>query len=255
MKGYLSIGKVAKLKGVSIKSLRYYDEIGVFRPAYTDPVTNYRYYKEEQLPLLDAVSLCIELGIALRDFDKYRDETGTFRFRDLLYDGKLMAEQKIMDIRKRLETVQVALDTVEKTAQEARSFHASHLEKRAVLTAPYNPSEDNYSQKILRLFMLAQLLGMKAEYPAGLLYEYSEDGTVERFIFVHITGEADITDKRVRILPAGEYNCRKETTRVIDKGAYINELSLRGKHFLAIESDILEPDQNGHTVELQILVD
>ena len=169
MKGYLSIGKVAKLKGVSIKSLRYYDEIGVFRPAYTDPVTNYRYYKEEQLPLLDAVSLCIELGIALRDFDKYRDETGTFRFRDLLYDGKLMAEQKIMDIRKRLETVQVALDTVEKAAQEARSFHTSHLENRAVLTAPYNPSEDNYSQKILRLFMLAQLLGMKAEYPAGLL--------------------------------------------------------------------------------------
>ena len=81
MKGYLSIGKVAKLKGVSIKSLRYYDEIGVFRPAYTYPVTNYRYYKEEQLPLLDAVSLCIELGIALRDFDKYRDESGAFRFR------------------------------------------------------------------------------------------------------------------------------------------------------------------------------
>ena len=33
MKGYLSIGKVAKLKGVSVKSLRYYDEIGILKPA------------------------------------------------------------------------------------------------------------------------------------------------------------------------------------------------------------------------------
>ena len=49
MKGYLSIGKVAKLKNVSIKSLRYYDEIGIFKPALTDHTTGYRYYKESQL--------------------------------------------------------------------------------------------------------------------------------------------------------------------------------------------------------------
>ena len=47
MKGYLSIGAVSKRKGVSIKSLRYYDRIGVLRPAYINKDTNYRYYKEE----------------------------------------------------------------------------------------------------------------------------------------------------------------------------------------------------------------
>ena len=57
MKGYLSIGKVSKAKNVSIKSLRYYDEIGIFKPALTDHKTGYRYYKADQLYILDAISL------------------------------------------------------------------------------------------------------------------------------------------------------------------------------------------------------
>ncbi|MBR1691284.1 MAG: MerR family transcriptional regulator, partial [Lachnospiraceae bacterium] len=76
MSEYLSIGKVSKLKNVSIKSLRYYDELGIFRPAYINPKTNYRYYTRQQLPLLDAISLCIEIGIPLRDFDNYKDAKG-----------------------------------------------------------------------------------------------------------------------------------------------------------------------------------
>lgn len=40
-KKYLSIGEMAKLSGVHIKSLRYYDRIGVLKPAYVDPKTNH----------------------------------------------------------------------------------------------------------------------------------------------------------------------------------------------------------------------
>lgn len=76
MKGYLSIGKVAKQKNVSIKSLRYYDEIGIFKPALTDHTTGYRYYKENQLYILDAISLCLELGIPLKNMSGYCDTNG-----------------------------------------------------------------------------------------------------------------------------------------------------------------------------------
>ena len=34
MNQYLSIGKVSKMKNVSIKSLRYYDKIGILKPAF-----------------------------------------------------------------------------------------------------------------------------------------------------------------------------------------------------------------------------
>ena len=54
MSQYMSIGKVSKLKNVSIKSLRYYDQIGILKPAFVNTETNYRYYTKDQLYLLDA---------------------------------------------------------------------------------------------------------------------------------------------------------------------------------------------------------
>lgn len=40
----LSIGEFSKIANVHIKSLRYYDKLGVLKPIYVDPKTNYRYY-------------------------------------------------------------------------------------------------------------------------------------------------------------------------------------------------------------------
>ena len=41
MSKHLSIGQVAQIKGVHVKSLRYYDKIGILKPAYTDPNTGF----------------------------------------------------------------------------------------------------------------------------------------------------------------------------------------------------------------------
>ena len=49
MDGYMTIGEVAKVKQISIKALRYYEKIGILKPAYCDPDTGYRYYKNEQM--------------------------------------------------------------------------------------------------------------------------------------------------------------------------------------------------------------
>lgn len=41
---YYSIGTFSKLTGTTIAALRFYDREGIFRPAYTDKNTGYRYY-------------------------------------------------------------------------------------------------------------------------------------------------------------------------------------------------------------------
>ncbi len=43
-----TIREFAKLCGTTEKTLRYYDRIGILRPAYTDPENGYRYYREDQ---------------------------------------------------------------------------------------------------------------------------------------------------------------------------------------------------------------
>ncbi|MCL2222593.1 MAG: MerR family DNA-binding transcriptional regulator, partial [Oscillospiraceae bacterium] len=46
--GLLSIGDISKFTGVSIKALRYYERIGILKPAYVDPDSLYRYYNFNQ---------------------------------------------------------------------------------------------------------------------------------------------------------------------------------------------------------------
>jgi hypothetical protein len=40
----LKIGEFSKLAQVSVKTLRYYDELGLLRPDWVDRYTGYRYY-------------------------------------------------------------------------------------------------------------------------------------------------------------------------------------------------------------------
>ena len=42
-KRLFSIGKLSKLTGVHIQSLRYYESLGLLRPAFVDPDSGYRY--------------------------------------------------------------------------------------------------------------------------------------------------------------------------------------------------------------------
>ncbi len=52
----LRIGEFSKLTGIPIRTLRYYDEIDLFKPADIDLFTDYRYYKEEQVEDLNLIN-------------------------------------------------------------------------------------------------------------------------------------------------------------------------------------------------------
>ena len=59
------IGDFSKLSQVSIKTLRYYDEIGLLRPSEIDRFTSYRYYTASQLSRLNRILLLKDLGLSL----------------------------------------------------------------------------------------------------------------------------------------------------------------------------------------------
>ncbi len=47
----LKVGEFSKLSRVSVRMLRHYDEIGLLKPAEIDRFTDYRYCREDQLPI------------------------------------------------------------------------------------------------------------------------------------------------------------------------------------------------------------
>jgi DNA-binding transcriptional MerR regulator len=61
-----TVNKLAKLSGVSVRTLHFYDEVGLLKPAYYGD-NHYRYYEEEQLLILQQILFYRELGLSLNE--------------------------------------------------------------------------------------------------------------------------------------------------------------------------------------------
>ena len=275
MNQYMSIGKISKLKNVSIKSLRYYDQIGILKPAFVNTETNYRYYTKEQLYLLDAITVCIKLGIPLKDLNNYV-ENDSINLQKLLYDGKILAEQKIMEIHDCLGTLQETLQNIGGSVTglakipESKSgillpdgFYHNAIDERHLLLVPLEEMDmpKYYGQHILKLFVSAQQYGITASYPSGVLHQY-KNGIYSRCMFLTVTDAADIPadidSGTVHTLSQGDYACRRISTHVSDFDSIKEEMKevLKDDDFCIIETDTLSEQnkKDGYPFELEYYI-
>jgi hypothetical protein len=63
----LSIGAFSRLTHLSIKTLRYYHEVGLLEPAVIDPGSGYRYYQPGQAHSAHLVRRFRDLGLPVAD--------------------------------------------------------------------------------------------------------------------------------------------------------------------------------------------
>ena len=59
------IGLFSKINKVTIKTLRYYDEVDLLKPAFVDEENSYRYYTSDQLPLLHKIIALRQVGFSI----------------------------------------------------------------------------------------------------------------------------------------------------------------------------------------------
>src|SRR5260370_72789 len=101
------IGDFARMGRVSIKALRYYDEIGLLRPAQSDGASGYRYYSASQLPLLNRLLVYKHLGFSL-------DQPRTLLAADSpAAEMHELLQKRREELERRLEIEQVQLAEVE----------------------------------------------------------------------------------------------------------------------------------------------
>ena len=97
----LSIGRFARLSGLTVKALHHYDELGLLRPAYVDEWTGYRWYEPSQVRVAVAVrrlrSLRVplnEVAVLIRsDDDSHREALAAHRAR---LEGELVETRHIL---------------------------------------------------------------------------------------------------------------------------------------------------------------
>lgn len=106
-----TVKKLAKLSGVSSRTLRFYDEIGLLKPGYYGE-NNYRYYEEEQLLMLQQILFFRELGFPLSDIQRI------ISCDDFNRIEALKSHKNIL--RQDLERTQNLIKTIDKTIAHLR---------------------------------------------------------------------------------------------------------------------------------------
>ena len=73
----MKISAFAKVSGISIKTLRYYDELGLLKPAHIDKQSGYRYYSEERLLTVKRIAAYKEQGLPWNSSSLFEEDIGS----------------------------------------------------------------------------------------------------------------------------------------------------------------------------------
>lgn len=90
---YYTIGEVAAISKVPIKTLRYYDDINLITPIKRSDTGNYRYYRENQILSLFIIRKLKLLGFALKEIQQFIEDSDVSSLQDII-DNKLEGLQK-----------------------------------------------------------------------------------------------------------------------------------------------------------------
>jgi len=124
------IGEFSRLSHVTVKTLRYYDKIGLLEPAEVDRFTSYRYYSASQLPRLNRILALKGLGLSLDQIARLLN--------DALPPDQIrgMLRLKQADIQEQLEEEQARLARVEQVLRQIEQEESMSTQEVALKKTP-----------------------------------------------------------------------------------------------------------------------
>jgi DNA-binding transcriptional MerR regulator len=140
----IKIGDFSRLSQVPISTLRYYDEVGLLRPAAVDETSGYRFYTLEQLPLLNRILALKWLGLSLDQIAQLlAKEVPTPHIRGMLLMKRLELQQEVREVEERLSRVETRLKMLEQEKDMPydvvlKSIPAVMIASRRCLAAYFN---------------------------------------------------------------------------------------------------------------------
>jgi len=106
-----TVKQVARMSGVSVRTLHFYDEAGLLKPAYYG-ANGYRFYEEPQLLTLQQILFYRELGFELKQIKRI---LGRADFEKI---GALESHRKVL--RKDLTRTRRLIETIDKTIEHLK---------------------------------------------------------------------------------------------------------------------------------------
>lgn len=162
----LKIGYFSKIGKITVKALRLYDEIGLFRPKQIDQFTGYRYYDTDQLPTIQKIISLKEIGFSLIEISEIiRDKTN---FLKMLIKKEKEIKTNLLGEKEKLRKIDRYIDDLKK--EKNMDYPVVIKELPEVIVALRRLVIKNYNE----LFKVAPEMGemMKAQNLKCAVPEY-----------------------------------------------------------------------------------
>jgi len=129
------IGAFAKLSGVTVKTLRHYDELGLLKPAHVDEQSGYRFYTAEQLLTIRRIAAFKEQGFTLETMRPLlTGSTSLTQAERTLLEKRKQLERQIQEAQRQIAEVDERLVRIDRNAAaaEREKFSLRRLEPTLV---------------------------------------------------------------------------------------------------------------------------
>ena len=120
----MQIKEFAEIADVSVRTLHYYDEIGLLKPAFVDKETGYRYYDEQSLMRMQEILFYRELDFPLKSIKTFLSSPDYDRNQALKEQRHLLILKK-----ERLDRLISAIDDAMEGENVMKSFDNTEFEQ------------------------------------------------------------------------------------------------------------------------------
>jgi DNA-binding transcriptional MerR regulator len=198
-----TIGAFARLSQVPVRTLRYYDSIGLLRPAEVERGSGYRLYGAAQLEQLNRILVFKDLGLSLREIRRLlADGPSPAEIRAIIRAQREELERRVDRERGRLARAAARLDLMERETSTG-SFEIAVRNTGAQLVATLRDTIPSYADCAGLLDELAHHTRGRGVRQRGAIWHVCAEGQVDCEVYEVIPVPVR-TSKRVRVreLPA-----------------------------------------------------
>ena len=146
-----AVGECSRICQVSVKTLHYYDRIGLFQPAKVDDFTGYRYYGAHQIEKMLLIQRLKRYGFSLEEIRMLLESTDARAFYLKLKQQKKQLELQMQQISSVMSEISAHLRSMERTGgimayQKDYEICVREVAERAVLSCRANMGVEEFGK-------------------------------------------------------------------------------------------------------------
>lgn len=182
------IGVFSKMNRVTIKTLRYYDEVGLLKPTKVDEWTNYRYYDGKKIGELHRIIALKQIGFSIDEIKKALSKNlSEEELVEFLINKRQEIERLAKEEKQKAERISAYLEVIKKDKKMKHNIILKELP--AVIVASMRttiPDYDEFNNLYPKMGRLMGKHGARCAVPEYCFTIYNDGEYKEKDIDVEV---------------------------------------------------------------------